>query len=195
MAASAHLNRGDRPRPRTARRTRQGGRAARGCARGRSRGQGSHRVDRRRGRPRQDAARGRAARGSASARRTRRAGALLAVRRASRVRRDLRPLASSARDRDERADRDRTPHAHRKDRKSTRLNSSHVSISYAVFCLKKKKVTINVYGETHLLVSPDVPLLVTIFTGGRECVQLSVDISLIAECVVALVLTCFVLRR
>src|SRR5437868_8977268 len=27
------------------------------------------------------------------------------------------------------------------DRKSTRLNSSHVSISYAVFCLKKKKQT------------------------------------------------------
>src|SRR5699024_12546023 len=27
-----------------------------------------------------------------------------------------------------------------KDRKSTRLNSSHVSISYAVFCLKKKKL-------------------------------------------------------
>src|SRR3989442_15503055 len=29
------------------------------------------------------------------------------------------------------------------DRKSTRLNSSHVRISYAVFCLKKKKKTIN----------------------------------------------------
>src|SRR5436305_2153348 len=29
-------------------------------------------------------------------------------------------------------------HQHR-DRKSTRLNSSHVRISYAVFCLKKKK--------------------------------------------------------
>src|SRR5699024_11823195 len=28
---------------------------------------------------------------------------------------------------------------HNRDRKSTRLNSSHVSISYAVFCLKKKK--------------------------------------------------------
>src|SRR5207249_6957504 len=28
--------------------------------------------------------------------------------------------------------------AHSADRKSTRLNSSHVSISYAVFCLKKK---------------------------------------------------------
>src|SRR3712207_8355624 len=28
------------------------------------------------------------------------------------------------------------------DRKSTRLNSSHANISYAVFCLKKKKTTI-----------------------------------------------------
>src|SRR3712207_7162132 len=28
---------------------------------------------------------------------------------------------------------------HRRDRKSTRLNSSHANISYAVFCLKKKK--------------------------------------------------------
>src|SRR5207245_10460021 len=32
-----------------------------------------------------------------------------------------------------------------KDRKSTRLNSSHGSISYAVFCLKKKKNTSNEY--------------------------------------------------
>src|SRR6266699_4539861 len=33
--------------------------------------------------------------------------------------------------------------AHRRwrDRKSTRLNSSHVRISYAVFCLKKKNIT------------------------------------------------------
>src|SRR5437762_10762256 len=30
---------------------------------------------------------------------------------------------------------------HRPDRKSTRLNSSHRCISYAVFCLKKKKKT------------------------------------------------------
>src|SRR5437899_10441306 len=28
---------------------------------------------------------------------------------------------------------------HMRDRKSTRLNSSHLGISYAVFCLKKKK--------------------------------------------------------
>src|SRR5699024_12263191 len=31
-----------------------------------------------------------------------------------------------------------------RDRKSTRLNSSHVSISYAVFCLKKKKTTMQI---------------------------------------------------
>src|SRR3712207_7705759 len=30
-----------------------------------------------------------------------------------------------------------------RDRKSTRLNSSHANISYAVFCLKKKKELIN----------------------------------------------------
>src|SRR2546426_3657755 len=30
------------------------------------------------------------------------------------------------------------PHADEQDRKSTRLNSSHLVISYAVFCLKKK---------------------------------------------------------
>src|SRR3712207_6879778 len=36
---------------------------------------------------------------------------------------------------------DVTPHVldERLDRKSTRLNSSHANISYAVFCLKKKK--------------------------------------------------------
>src|SRR5699024_11981314 len=33
----------------------------------------------------------------------------------------------------------RGPRVLDRDRKSTRLNSSHVSISYAVFCLKKKK--------------------------------------------------------
>src|SRR5690242_21229216 len=33
----------------------------------------------------------------------------------------------------------RAQHGWQLDRKSTRLNSSHMSISYAVFCLKKKK--------------------------------------------------------
>src|SRR3712207_8478118 len=32
-----------------------------------------------------------------------------------------------------------------KDRKSTRLNSSHANISYAVFCLKKKKTSNHSY--------------------------------------------------
>src|SRR6266850_7107421 len=42
----------------------------------------------------------------------------------------------------------RVPAAPREpDRKSTRLNSSHLVISYAVFCLKKKK-------KTDLLLSP-----------------------------------------
>src|SRR5690625_5729901 len=37
-----------------------------------------------------------------------------------------------------------------RDRKSTRLNSSHVAISYAVFCLKKKRYTYSAssYAET-----------------------------------------------
>src|SRR3712207_7033985 len=33
-----------------------------------------------------------------------------------------------------------------RDRKSTRLNSSHANISYAVFCLKKKKI--NLHAQT-----------------------------------------------
>src|SRR3712207_6857987 len=40
------------------------------------------------------------------------------------------------------------------DRKSTRLNSSHANISYAVFCLKKKnKKHVNTH-RCHLLTSP-----------------------------------------
>src|SRR5258705_4851806 len=37
------------------------------------------------------------------------------------------------------------------DRKSTRLNSSHLGISYAVFCLKKKKKNQQVASATHRL--------------------------------------------
>src|SRR2546426_10551947 len=40
------------------------------------------------------------------------------------------------------AGQDRETRRHEEDRKSTRLNSSHLVISYAVFCLKKKKKTI-----------------------------------------------------
>src|SRR6267378_4431862 len=41
-----------------------------------------------------------------------------------------------------------------RDRKSTRLNSSHVEISYAVFCLKKKKNNEDPFG----IDANDVPL-------------------------------------
>src|SRR3712207_8467225 len=36
------------------------------------------------------------------------------------------------------------------DRKSTRLNSSHANISYAVFCLKKKQNHLSVGTESHV---------------------------------------------
>src|SRR5438445_7005154 len=45
------------------------------------------------------------------------------------------PVPSAERDRRAR------PHHAARDRKSTRLNSSHANISYAVFCLKKKKIS------------------------------------------------------
>src|SRR5690606_18746016 len=45
------------------------------------------------------------------------------------------------------------------DRKSTRLNSSHVKISYAVFCLKKKKLRhyLHPYTEVATLALPTIP--------------------------------------
>src|SRR5207249_7869113 len=42
----------------------------------------------------------------------------------------------------------------RRDRKSTRLNSSHVSISYAGFCLKKKNSSISSSSQFILLAGP-----------------------------------------
>src|SRR3712207_8018067 len=40
-------------------------------------------------------------------------------------------------------------HQERLDRKSTRLNSSHANISYAVFCLKKKYNKLDIPSITH----------------------------------------------
>src|SRR2546426_11246574 len=57
------------------------------------------------------------------------------------------PQAETADQRQEDEDRPEAPagrlghHGAVQDRKSTRLNSSHLVISYAVFCLKKKKKT------------------------------------------------------
>src|SRR5688572_31665920 len=45
----------------------------------------------------------------------------------------------------------RRPGDRARDRKSTRLNSSHSQISYAVFCLKKKKTnTKSMYNVSHI---------------------------------------------
>src|SRR5262245_64922193 len=38
-----------------------------------------------------------------------------------------------------------------RDRKSTRLNSSHLGISYAVFCLKKKKKKKNIRSKKYII--------------------------------------------
>src|SRR5438876_4976978 len=43
------------------------------------------------------------------------------------------------------------------DRKSTRLNSSHPSISYAVFCLKKKKTHQNINQTNSQTIPPHTP--------------------------------------
>src|SRR5256885_11415564 len=69
------------------------------------------------------------------------------------------------------ADRDLGP-GHRRvflDRKSTRLNSSHLVISYAVFCLKKKKKNkYELYRRTHkdiqILQQPPLSIRLTVRT-------------------------------
>src|SRR5437588_7953755 len=65
---------------------------------------------------------------------------------------DLSPQARRALPHDSRARGDLAPDGDtapgRQDRKSTRLNSSHTVISYAVFCLKKKKKKHNVKKHT-----------------------------------------------
>src|SRR3712207_7629726 len=45
----------------------------------------------------------------------------------------------------------RSPAAAFSDRKSTRLNSSHANISYAVFCLKKKTTSSVILSHTQLV--------------------------------------------
>src|SRR5438270_6588639 len=54
-----------------------------------------------------------------------------------------------------------------KDRKSTRLNSSHSQTSYAVFCLKKKRQ----YGQVAApqLGAADAPTSTTLRHGRRPC--------------------------
>src|SRR3712207_7057102 len=54
-----------------------------------------------------------------------------------------------------------TPEYNHSDRKSTRLNSSHANISYAVFCLKKKKKKhYSIFHATHSTYNPTYHLIV-----------------------------------
>src|SRR3712207_6920702 len=58
----------------------------------------------------------------------------------------------------------REPEREGRDRKSTRLNSSHANISYAVFCLKKKRIR-------HTLFSSGPRYFLTIASTGRPGVR------------------------
>src|SRR2546426_4867834 len=75
--------------------------------------------------------------------------------------------AQAARGVDPLARQSRVPgvHADRRDRKSTRLNSSHLVISYAVFCLKKKNNKTTSYAHSIvtsvLVATSDTPTLNT----------------------------------
>src|SRR5438445_8982956 len=53
-----------------------------------------------------------------------------------------------------------------RDRKSTRLNSSHANISYAVFCLKKKNIQ-------HILLSAEGGYFAGLFLATSRCVSVN----------------------
>src|SRR5256885_5833656 len=58
------------------------------------------------------------------------------------------------------------------DRKSTRLNSSHLVISYAVFCLKKKKNHIDTQTTCDSVQSPELNTrIINIFEHPRNCAR------------------------
>src|SRR5437763_3831355 len=67
------------------------------------------------------------------------------------------PLMASARRSDRSTLAARLPTLSERDRKSTRLNSSHRCISYAVFCLKKKKKKHIIVGRGVVENTGDVP--------------------------------------
>src|SRR5256885_12491800 len=78
----------------------------------------------------------------------------------------LRHLLHAARDHGPdhgRAKRFRLPQGAAQDRKSTRLNSSHLVISYAVFCLKKKKISNPTVSILHVTLFSHIPSLPTTF--------------------------------
>src|SRR5260221_5353885 len=81
----------------------------------------------------------------------------------------------------------RFPQSQRTDRKSTRLNSSHTVISYAVFCLKKKKKNKNQLLQDLIVDVDDVTLRSIVC---RQDIQLSARHTTCTRVSVALVFVC-----
>src|SRR2546430_4212724 len=63
-------------------------------------------------------------------------------------------------------------HVSEGDRKSTRLNSSHSQISYAVFCLKKKKKISLALKTLYLCVTPESRLITCTYRDNSHAVSL-----------------------
>src|SRR2546422_7094874 len=61
---------------------------------------------------------------------------------------------------------------HRRDRKSTRLNSSHGYISYAVFCLKKKKEKHTLHSTRFVLI--DRLTQIRVYDASRDSPSLQI---------------------
>src|SRR5256885_2059154 len=88
-----------------------------------------------------------------------------------------------------------------RDRKSTRLNSSHLVISYAVFCLKKKKLTT---AKSRFMIIPILcvtilPILVVWFLlprVARRMIHTTTAISIsVCLSIVQLMAVCIAMRR
>src|SRR5438034_5664799 len=67
------------------------------------------------------------------------------------------------------------------DRKSTRLNSSHTVTSYAVFCLKKKKVTHYKSARSSNASGPAANRKVFIHTFQHMAITMTQDIAVVAD--------------
>src|SRR2546421_6848490 len=74
---------------------------------------------------------------------------------------NYRPLSRGSQKRSARGTQRGIGEGHGEDRKSTRLNSSHDQISYAVFCLKKKKPITQSNVHRRLMVSVQVRMRYT----------------------------------
>src|SRR5215204_825860 len=77
------------------------------------------------------------------------------------------------------------------DRKSTRLNSSHTVISYAVFCLKKKKKSDNAMLNVDKYLSACASVISALLLLYRGGIPLLVSLGEMLLCLIAIVLFFF----